>query len=221
MGDAIARETICGFSNIGLVKWSGEPFKLKSGIKSNIYVFGRNDLTEDFNELRNVGMILARAVWDVADLAGDDHRNPCPIGIPTAGTALAAAAALSPRWGNFPFRIMREMQKTYGAHKKWVDGSPQPDLHKYLTIDNVATDGASKAQTAALLKEDGYPVEDMKHIVLIDRQQGAVKKLAAQGITMVSVFNLLDVVWAFGELKLWPKDRVKAVEEEIAAHQLA
>jgi hypothetical protein len=37
---------------------------------------------------------------------------------------------------------------------------------------------------------------------------------------IVVAFKLLDLTFAFGELGLWPKSAVKAVEEEIKAHQL-
>jgi hypothetical protein len=66
---------------------------------------------------------------------------------------------------------------------------------------------------------DGYP-EPAGTLIWIDRQQGALPLLAKAGFQRVLVaYSLLDVTYVFGELGLWPKSAVKAVETEIEAHQ--
>ena len=61
----------------------------------------------------------------------------------------------------------------------------------------------------------------MPSFVLVDRQQGGIQNMEKAGFKRIVVaFKLLDLTFAFGELGLWPKSAVKAVEEEIKAHQL-
>ena len=209
------REEVTMLAKAGTVRWSDKPFKLKSSINSRVYVFGRDDVTDNPSLGRCVGHEIVRAAQEYlqSDAGG---RQICAIGIPTAGTAFAAAASL---WGNCSYRIMRESKKAYGAHQTWVNGRPDLNRHVYFTVDNVITDGASKLEAIEHLIEDGYPAPEMLHLTFIDRQQGGLEKLRAQGYRAEAVFNLLDLVWAFGELGLWDKDRVKAVEDEIEAHR--
>src|SRR3989344_4946843 len=174
--DILAMMSKCGF-----VRRSDEPFKLASGIMSHVYVFGREDLTDNPQLASLIGLKLARVVYDNTDL--DESRQQCLIGVPVAGNTLAQAASLSSlsllkemAWTAQPIghRVMREQPKQHGAHKK----------------------------------------------VWIDRQQGAVPRLTAAGFQkIVVVYNLLDITYAYGELGMWSKTAVAAVEEEIKAHQ--
>jgi orotate phosphoribosyltransferase len=218
LGTASIYETLIQLEEAGFLLY-GPEFTLKSGVKSRVYVNGRNDLTEHPAALRGLGSILARVVWDLFTPSPLLDRMPCPIGIPMAGTAMTTAAALDGRWGDFPHRLMRPFTKTHGAHKSYVDGKVTPNLHDYSTIDNVVTDGGTKFETAEILRNEGYPIGEMQNIIAVDRQQGGIKRLNDGGLKTTVVFNLLDLTFVFGELKVWPKDAVKRVEDEIAAHQ--
>ena len=209
------RDEVKRLAEAGTIRWSDEPFKLKSGIYSRIYVFGREDVTENPSLGRCLGHEIVRAAQEHLQsmLRG---RELCAIGIPTAGTPHAAAASLG---GSCAYRNMREAKKTHGAHSTWVNGLPDFERHVYFTIDNVITDGQSKLEAIEHLLEDGYRAYSMLHLTLVDRQQGGLERLQKLGHTAQAVFNLLDLVWAFGELRLWDKDRVKAVEDESVAHR--
>lgn len=103
----------------------------------------------------------------------------------------------------------------------WVNGTYDPQFCDFM-VDNVATDGGTKLKWANRLIEDGYPALQSPWIILIDRQQGAVKQLHHRGFkSVIVIYNLLDVAFAFGELELWPKNVVRLVEKEIAEHQFA
>lgn len=118
-------------------------------------------------------------------------------------------------------RVMKESLKEHGAHPKWVNGDPRPDFHTYWTVDNVVTDGKSKFEASERLRESGYPVEEMPSLVFVDRQQGGIQNMEKAGFKRIVVaYKLLDLTFAFGELNLWLKSAVKAVEEEVKAHQL-
>lgn len=201
------------------------PFILKSGVKSHVYVFGREDIT-DHPDLE--WLIGRKTALLIKKNSLPQDKQPCLIGIPTAGTAIAQATAMVSYAEKIQVngyfichRVMKEALKTHGANPSWVNGSPQSELHTYWTGDNVVTDGGAKFEAAERLGESGYPIQEMPSLVFVDRQQGGVQKMKQQGFTrIVVVYQLLDLTFAFGELGLWPKDAVRAVEEEIRAHQL-
>lgn len=204
-------------NEVGFIKWSDDPFTLKSGIESHVYVLGREDLTDNPAFELMCGSAIERQVRLLV------REGPISlIGIPTAGTALAQAAAMaSVLMGGskrVSHRIMREVKKAHGAHKSWVNGSPRPGV-TYGVIDNVVTDGGSKSEAAPKLVEDGYSLQDLFWIIFVDRQQGAVEKLHEAGFNNIYVmYKLLDITFVFQELRLWPRAAADKVEKEIRAH---
>lgn len=207
------------FERAGLLRWCDEPVQFRGGMRSHAYVGGREDLTENPRLLRYLGHLVARAVWHL--LPSDAvRRDPCLIGVPVAGSALAAAAALAEGSGMI-FRMMRQTKKGYGNHPKWVDGRPNPEAHAYVTIDNTITDGASKLETIERLKEDGYPVDDVRHLVLVDRGIGGIERLQRQGVKIEAMFTVLSIARAFESLGLWTPAQSYKVEQEIETHRLS
>jgi len=214
----------------GFIRHQEQMFKLKSGVLSHVYVFGREDVTDhpDFEWLLGRKISLC-----IGENTISEDKQPCLIGIPTAGTALAQAAAMvsfteairRPTGERIRIchRVMKEAQKaTHGANPTWVNGKPQPNIHTYWTVDNVVTDGGSKLEATVRLRESGYPAEEMPSFILVDRQQGGIRKMEKAGFKRIVVaYKLLDLTFAFREMGLWPKSAVRAVEEEIAAHQVA
>ncbi|OGY96969.1 MAG: hypothetical protein A2122_00025 [Candidatus Liptonbacteria bacterium GWB1_49_6] len=205
------------------VRREEEPIRLVSGITSHVYVSGRESLTDhpDFEWL--VGRKIAETIWKSFSY---DTLPKCLIGIPVAGAALAQAAAMYTHdvplmsFRSICHRTMRQIKKEHGTHHTWVDGAPDPMHYSYGAIDNTATNGGSKVKARTRLLEDGYPVNDMFWMIFVDRGQGAVPRLATLGFTnLIVVYILLDIVYAFGELGLWPKEHVKAVKEEMAVFQ--
>jgi len=206
----------------GFVKWSEEPFTLKSGITSHFYVLGREDLTDHPELLLAIGEKIAERVHEMTS----SNKQPCLIGIPIAGIALATAASLVDAMKAkdsskaICYRIMRQKLKDHGAHKSWVDGRPDFEQHEYITIDNVITDGGSKIEAAERLEQDGYPSKEIKQIIFIDRQQGGPQRLVEHGFRRPEViYNLLDITFVYRELELWSKEAINQIEEEIKAHQ--
>lgn len=205
----------------GFIQRRDTPFKLKSGIMSHVYVFGREDITDHPDLEWFIGRKINRLA---SEHRLSEDKQPCLIGIPTAGTAFAQAAAMvcygeTGIW--ICHRIMKEVLKEHGVHPKWVNGDPQQEVHTYWTVDNVVTDGKSKFEANDKLRESGYPVEEMPSLVFVDRQQGGIQNMEKAGFKRIIVaYNLLDLTFAFGEMGLWPKEAVKAVEAEIKAHQL-
>ncbi|MDB5264720.1 MAG: hypothetical protein JWN64_291 [Parcubacteria group bacterium] len=225
MADGPIKDILPKLSKAGVAQWKNTPVLLKSRVESHVYVSGREELTEEVEVLLELCELIGKQTQAYTKElpVSRGGRKICYIGLPTAGTALAMGAAVyninTPFMMNSCFRIMREVRKGHGAHNFWVNGKPDNGDYVYVTVDNVITTGTSILEGIERLREDGYAVEDVLHIVVIDRQQGGLESLVARGIKVEALFNLLDLVWAFGELNLWPKDRVKAVEIEIEAHK--
>ncbi len=206
------------FHELGTVVWSDKPFTLKSQIESHVYVHARQELTQNTDVLKTVGQMISREIYLDA-LVDSDQRRCCLIGIPTAGTPLAAAAALFARDTAMAFKLMREKKKTHGANQLWVDGFPEPHHYRYCSVENVVTSGQSVEEADIHLAEDGYPVTEMMTYVLVDRQQGGIERLQKIGYKARALFALGDIAFAFGELGLWTKDQVFSVDKEIHAHR--
>lgn len=219
------------FAQYGFIRWSDQPVTFRSGVKSRVIIGGREDLT-DHPDLEWLVGLKIRDLVLVDARARMDSKQQCLIGIPTAGTALAQATSIV----NFAWhriykdpqdppriihRIMRQDRKTHGVHPDWVNGKPQPELHTYWMLDNTVTDGGTKVEARERLDESNYPIEEMPTLVVVDRQQGGIKRMEQAGFsTIVVAYYLLDLTFAFRELNLWPKGAVQAVEEEIKAHPL-
>ncbi len=205
-----------------MVRWSEEPITFKSGIKSHVYVSGREELTSDANALFATGMAVADAAFMAMSPENLSERKKLVIiGIPTAGTPLAVAASLAWRTilgdTRIGTRTMRTEKKGHGRaeNQYWVDGLPRSD-EIYYTVDNVITDGQSKIETIERLRGDGYPVEKMTHIIVIDRKQGGVEKLRAAGHHVVTLLELPAIVEALVKRGTWPAERLERYEAETA-----
>lgn len=212
-----AEELLAMLHEAGVVTWNTDPVTLKNGSLSHVYVQGRNDITERPSLLRWLGQYIAETT--VGILGPDDFRKIILIGIPTAGTPLAIAAAIEGDAGirrdGFGSRMMRSVPKSHGVNQSWIDGNANPAEEAYFLIDNVVTDGASKFETNKRLALNGYPEADLQHLVLINRGDEVLKSLNDQGLSIYALFDLLDIVEAFGRLRLWTKPQVRAVQEEV------
>ncbi len=210
-------ELLYRLCELGFIRWRDEPFSLQSGIRSNVYVSGREELTEHPECLAAIGGEIGTAVWEHCRARGITQA-PCLIGIPTAGTALAAAASLTSA-RSLPFMVMRPVRETHGANQRWVDGAPRPDRF-YFTVDNTITGGSSKLETAKRLCEDGFIPERMAHLVLVDRQYGGAETLNRHGMELISLFTLLDLAYAAKKFGFWASNQLCAVEKEIEQHSV-
>ncbi|MBI3572044.1 hypothetical protein HY091_00715 [Candidatus Kaiserbacteria bacterium] len=199
----------------GFIAWKDEPVTFKNpALKSRVYVGGREDLTHNPDLLIDIGGIIVQKVWEVVSV----HRRPCLIGIPSAGRPLAQAAATHPD-GMFAFEVLREKKKEHGAHQHWVDGRPNAENLEHVTLDNTITDGASKLEWFRRLREDGYPVDTMHHLVLVDRQEGGIEMLVAAGYRVQGIWKLREILFAFAEHGIWPRERVVEGLDEISANR--
>lgn len=196
-----------------------------SGIELQSYVHLREDLTDHADFLWLVGRKLAQFFSRLAETAeifqqaASEGKQLCLIGVPVAGIPLAQAASMvsqgeSVYFGDQPicFRLMRQELKKHGADKAWINGRPGKH-HFYCLIDNAITTGTSLLSAHRKAEESGYPA--MLSTVLVNRQQGGLGELGRNGINVFSVYNLLDLIYAFGKLDLWPEGKIAKIKQEI------
>jgi uridine monophosphate synthetase len=167
---------ITGLTELGAVKFGD--FTLASGAKSSVYI--------DLRLLVSRPRLLAEAAAAYAAILA---QLPCDriAGVPYAALPIGTAVALA---ADVPLIYPRKEAKAHGLGKN-IEGLWEPG-ERVVVIEDLITSGGSTIQTAQQLREAGLVVEHV--IVLIDRQQGGVEKLAAAGITAHSVLTMSQVL---------------------------
>lgn len=212
----------------GFIRGDREPvFGTRAGAMTRVYIGGREDLTEHPELEWLVGRIIAGRILEDAH-SREDLRQQCLIGIPTAGTPLAQAAAMASyrlQENNEPPRIihhaMRESLKTHGIHHGWMNGK-YDSSHTYWLVDNtVGPFAGSKLLARTHLLESGYRIDDIRTLLLVDRQEGGIERMKQERFQHIAVvYKILDILWLIDFLGLWPKATVQAIEAEIKSHQV-
>jgi uridine monophosphate synthetase len=115
-----------------------------------------------------------------------DRMAAIPYGALPIGVAISLA-------GNWPLIYPRQEVKTYGTRSKVEGVYNQGD--RVVVIDDLVTTGESKFEAIEKLVTSGLQVRDV--VVLIDRQQGAVKVMEKAGYQLLSVATLTELleVW--------------------------
>ncbi|MEJ2754232.1 MAG: bifunctional orotidine-5'-phosphate decarboxylase/orotate phosphoribosyltransferase, partial [Chloroflexota bacterium] len=102
---------------------------------------------------------------------------------PLAGLPIGTAIALNM---NQPLIYPRQTAKSYGTGKAIEGVYSVGDTA--VVIDDLITSGDSIVQTIAALKAGGLRVTDA--VVLIDREEGGVEYLAAEGYRLHSIMSI-------------------------------
>jgi len=150
--------------------------KLSSGKTSRYYVDVRAVTTLP-EGAKLAAKIMGKMIGPV-DAVGGPILGAVPI--------LGALAALE----NYRTFIVRKEPKKHGLGK-WIEGCLGK---KVAIIDDVATTGRSLIRAIQIINDLSPWTEITKVVVLVDRQEGAQKKLAKHGYQLMSVFQMDELL---------------------------
>lgn len=155
-------------------------FKLASGRESDLYLNLKPTMMDPRGARLCAEALLAR-VPPSTDIVGGLEMGAVP--------AIAAMAAVSDLAGR-PVRtfFVRKSAKDHGTQEV-VEGLAAGETlegQRALIVDDVATTGGSVLKAVQAARAAGAIVEDA--LVIVDRQEGGVERLAAEGVRLRSVF---------------------------------
>jgi orotate phosphoribosyltransferase len=152
-------------------------FKLSSGMRSTVYVDLRKALSHP-TIYRGIVLELAKVL--------DMLKPDAVVGIATAGIPWAAMLALTV---NLPLAYVRLERKQHGR-AQLVEGDVRGKL--VAVVDDVATTGQSIASAVEALRAHGARVSHA--VVVVDRCQGAARRLKELGVTLLSLYQLPNLL---------------------------
>lgn len=157
--------------------------ELASGKKSDFYFDGRV-VTLTGRSLELVArLVLAEAERLKATAIGGPTIGADPI----VGAALALAAAQGLNLKGF---LIRKEPKSRGL-KRQVEGPPLSG-ERALLVEDTVTSGGSILQAAEALAHETPDCRVVGVMAVVDRQEGGVEALAAQGLSLTSIFTKSD-----------------------------
>jgi uridine monophosphate synthetase len=173
--------------DIGAIRF--ESFTLKSGLVSPYYNNLRI-LSSYPKLLRDVASLMAET------MAKANLKPDIVVGIAAAGVPLGVAVS---QYTGIPGGYVRSEAKSHGT-KNMVEGA-WPKNGTAVLIDDVVSDGASKAGVIGYLQEAGLQVHDF--VVMVDRGQGGPAQMAKIGLqchSVVTMDRVLDILLAAGKI---------------------
>lgn len=105
-------------------------------------------------------------------------------GVPIGGLYLATALSLRMNRPLLYVRPPREADEVAAPH---IEGIYRPG-ERVLVVDDLANGGGSLVETIIALRDAGLMVSDA--IVLIDREQGAMRRLEGMGVRLHAILSL-------------------------------
>lgn len=162
--------------HIGALKFG--VFTLTSGKLSSYYIDMRliPSFPEVFKEVVDIYSAL------IKELIGVQNFERI-AGVPTAGVPFSSVLAYKL---NKPFLYIRKDVKLHGRRRR-VEGIINPS-DRVLLVDDLVTTGKTLVEATAAIRNEGGVVE--KAVVLIDRQEGAWRRLKEIGVELHSLLKI-------------------------------
>jgi orotate phosphoribosyltransferase len=163
-------------------------FLLASGRKSRIYFNVKTTMLHPLGAAQCARGLISILNGLDADYIGGLEMGAVPL--------LSVVSAFSAEEGHpLPSFFVRKKPKSHGTQMliEGMDdiGGETLEGKRVVLIDDVATSGGSILQAVDQIEAAGGRMTDA--IVILDREEGAVEKLAARGITLHALFTAADL----------------------------
>ncbi|MDD1668004.1 MAG: orotate phosphoribosyltransferase [Methanomicrobiales archaeon] len=149
-------------------------FVLASGARSKVYVDIKAALTDP-------GVLSAIAVAIV-----DRCSFEAVAGVAVGGVPIAVAVSLA---AGKPYAVVRNVEKGHGTGGRIIG---EVKGRRTLLVEDVTTTGGSVLGAIRLLREAGGRVDTV--VTVVDREEGAGAALAAEGVTLVPLVLLSELL---------------------------
>ena len=166
-------------------------FVLASGQTSTVYLDMRLTLMHP-EGARLAGRVIAQALHQLSP-------NPNAVGGMAVGAVPLVSSTLC-AWANQGHSqplagfFVRKQAKAHGRQQA-IEGNLQP-YHTVALLEDVATTGGSTLQALATLRQ-AHPALKVPYVItLVDRQAGATEAFAAEGVAMLSLFTMAQLLEA-------------------------
>lgn len=157
----------------GAIKY-GE-FTLTSGKKSSYYVDIKLASTEP--------KILKKIATEMSKYVEGDKIAGMELG----AVPIASAVSLETER---PFLMIRKESKGHGTGGR-IEGKLS-EGEKVTVVEDVTTTGGSAVETVKVLRDSGAEVE--KVLVVVDRNEGAEKRLREEGVELIPLISADDLL---------------------------
>jgi orotate phosphoribosyltransferase len=151
-------------------------FILTSGKKSNFYV--------DIKQASTQPKILKEIAQNMAEYVEGENKIG---GMELGAVPLAVALSLKT---DLPYIIIRKGERTHGT-SKLIEGDMQKG-DSILLVEDVTTSGSSLVKAAEIIKIAGGVVN--RAIVVVDREEGARELLKENGISLVPLVRVSEML---------------------------
>ncbi len=151
-------------------------FTLTSGKKSNFYV--------DIKQASTNPKILAEIAREMKSLIKDESRI---AGMELGAVPLAVAVSLE---SGLPYVIIRKRERSHGTGKL-IEGNMKSG-ERILLVEDVTTSGSSLIKAVEIIRQAKGVVD--RALVVVDREEGASELLEENGITLVPLVRVSEML---------------------------
>lgn len=182
-------------------------FKLTSGKLSPYYIDLRT-IPSSPSAFKTVVSIYLTLIKNKIGLDNFDRIGCVPI----ASIVFASVIAFNL---DKPLLCVRKELKKHGRQKK-IEGILDPG-DKVLLIDDLITTGKSMIEAVNSIRGEGGIVE--KGLVLIDRQEGGIKKMKEIDVTVHTFTKISDIAKRLFHIGILDEDKLEDIIKQIKEHE--